>query len=200
MHFSTASALGIAMYLATLTGPQIANAEVSSRTLFDFTTAESARQWSNVNDGVMGGISEGRHRIRGEKLEFFGNLSLANNGGFASVRSRDGRLNLRGGDNLVIRVRGDGRRYYLNLRVPNNRMAFSYRVSFQTKAGEWQTFRVPLSEFRATSYGRVVRKAPPVDTKSVNSIGFMIADKVAGPFELEVEWIKVESPPVETSA
>jgi hypothetical protein len=30
-----------------------------------------------------------------------------------------------------------------------------------------------------------------VDAGKVNSIGFLLADKKAGPFKLEVEWIKV---------
>ena len=43
----------------------------------------------------------------------------------------------------------------------------------------------------ATSFGRPVRNAGPVDAGKVNSIGFLLADKKAGPFKLEVEWIKV---------
>jgi len=39
-----------------------------------------------VNDGVMGGVSDGRFRVtERQTLEFYGTLSLENNGGFASV-------------------------------------------------------------------------------------------------------------------
>ncbi|MBM4058506.1 MAG: hypothetical protein FJ275_09770, partial [Planctomycetes bacterium] len=56
------------------------------RTLLDFPGPEAARQWQAVNDGVMGGVSDGRFRITDEgTLQFFGTLSLENNGGFASV-------------------------------------------------------------------------------------------------------------------
>jgi len=48
---------------------------------------------------------------------------------------------------IVTRLRGDGRKYYFNLRVPTRRIAFSYRASFETKAGEWQEVKVPLKDF-----------------------------------------------------
>lgn len=57
--------------------------------LFGFDSPDAAQQWQAVNDGVMGGISDGRFRITADQtMEFFGTLSLENNGGFASVRSR----------------------------------------------------------------------------------------------------------------
>lgn len=59
-----------------------------SRSLFDFSNSNgnAADQWQTVNDGVMGGRSEGNFRISGKpSMEFFGTLSLENNGGFASV-------------------------------------------------------------------------------------------------------------------
>ena len=160
--------------------------------LFDFSKADTAQQWQTVNDGVMGGVSDGRFRITDEGImEFYGTLSLENNGGFASVRSRPKALGLKDGDVIVARLRGDGREYYLNLRVPTFQIAFSYRASFPTKAGEWQEVKVPLKDLQATSFGRPVKSAGPVDPSKVNSIGFLLADKKAGPFKLEVQWIKV---------
>ena len=46
--------------------------------------------------------------------------------------------------------------------------------------------------FEATSFGRVVKDAGPVDPAEVNALGLLLGDKKAGPFKLEVEWIKVE--------
>ena len=160
--------------------------------LFDFSKPDAAKQWQTVNDGVMGGVSDGRVRITDEGImEFYGTLSLENNGGFASARSKSKSLGLTEGDVIVARVRGDGREYYLNATVPTFRIAFSYRSSFETKAGEWLEVKMPLKELQATSFGRPVKNAGPVDASKVNSIGFLLADKKAGPFKLEVEWIKV---------
>lgn len=167
-------------------------AEETPRTLFDFTGADAAKEWQTINDGVMGGVSEGKVKIGDQKtLEFYGNLSLENNGGFASVRSKAKKLGLAKGDVLVARVRGDGREYSMSLYVPKPLIAFSYRSTVQTKKDEWIEVNLPLDKFEATSFGKVVKDAGPVDPQEINGLGFLLGDKKAGPFKLEVEWIKV---------
>jgi len=170
-----------------------AMAEDTPIPLFDFTGADPAKEWQNVNDGVMGGVSEGKFKIREKKtLEFVGTLSLENNGGFASVRTKAKKLGLEKGDTVVAKVRGDGREYMLNLYLNKPLIAFSYRATVQTKKDEWIEVKVPLDKFEATSFGRVVKDAGPVKPEEVNSLGFMLSDKKAGPFKMEVESIKVE--------
>ncbi len=167
-------------------------ADDTPKVLFDFTGADAAKGWQTVNDGVMGGVSESKFRITDQKtLEFSGTLALENGGGFASVRSKGIKLGLEKGDVLVARVRGDGREYSMNLYVPRPLVAFSYRATVQTKKQEWIEVRLPLDKFQATSFGRPVRDAGPVDPQEVNGLGFLLGDKKAGPFNLEVEWIKV---------
>lgn len=169
-----------------------AMAQEPLRPLFDFPTAEAARSWQAVNDGVMGGVSEGRLAITGERtLAFTGRLSLENNGGFASVRTRPAKLDILPGDTLVVRVRGDGREYLVNLYTTARRMAFSYRTSIATEKDVWQEFHVPLDRFEPTSFGRVVAGMGPIDAATINGLGFMLSDKKPGPFRLEVDWVKV---------
>lgn len=161
--------------------------------LFDFTEADAGKEWQAVNDGVMGGVSEGKFKVTEAKtMEFFGSLSLANNGGFASVRSKAKKLDLEKGDTLVARVRGDGREYTLNLYPNRSRTAFSFQATVQTKKDEWIEVKVRLDEFEATSFGRVVREAGAVKPEEITSVGFLLGDKKAGPFKMEVEWIRVE--------
>ena len=70
-------------------------AEVGGRILFSFDNSDAAAQWQTTNDGVMGGRSDGRFRINEDRnMEFFGTLSLENNGGFASVRGEAATLGL----------------------------------------------------------------------------------------------------------
>lgn len=160
--------------------------------LFVFVSPDAAAEWQAVNDGVMGGVSDGRFRMtERQTLEFYGTLSLENNGGFASVRSRPRPLGLQAGDTLVSRVRGDGREYQLNLYTARRMRALSYRAPVPTRAGEWIEVAIPLDRFEATSFGQVVRGGGPVDPRSVTSIGFLLAEKTPGPFVLEVAWVKV---------
>ena len=168
-------------------------AEDPPQSLFDFTGADAAREWQTVNDNVMGGVSEGRFRITDRKtLEFFGTLSLQNNGGFASVRTKAKKLGFEQGDTVVAKLRGDGRKYLLNLYLSKPQMAFSYRAAVQTKKDEWIEVNVPLDKFEATSFGRPVKDAGRLKPEEITVLGFMLSDKKAGPFRLEVESIRVE--------
>ena len=84
-------------------------ADDTPKALFDFTGADAAKEWQTINDGVMGGVSEGKFKITDKKtLEFYGTLSLENNGGFASVRSKAKKLGLEKGDVLVARSGATG--------------------------------------------------------------------------------------------
>lgn len=159
--------------------------------LFSFTAASAASQWQAVNDGVMGGRSDGRFQITSEgNMQFYGNLSLANNGGFASVRSRGRQLGLQAGDEIVIRVKGDGRKYTFNLYTPDRRMAFSYRLEFKTLNGQWSESRLPLKQFVATSFGRTM-PSMVLDPSRVSGVGILLGDKKPGSFQLQIESIKV---------
>lgn len=178
----------LALFLVTT-----AMADDKPQVLFEFAGVDAAKEWQTVNDGVMGGVSEGKFKITEKKtLEFFGTLSLENNGGFASVRTKAKKLGLEKGDTVVAKVRGDGREYTLNLYLNKPLTAFSYRATLQTKKDEWIEVKVPLEKFEATSFGRVVKDAGAVEPEEVNALGLLLGDKKAGPFKLEVEWIKVE--------
>jgi monofunctional biosynthetic peptidoglycan transglycosylase len=163
------------------------------RVLFDFSDPDADKAWVSVNDGVMGGVSHGRFKITDNKtMKFFGTLSLENNGGFASARSRPTKVNLKAGDSIAVRVRGDGREYSLNLYVPRDSGRYPYREDFKTKKGEWTEVSFPVDKFVATWRGRVFPDQK-LDSSKVNSVGFLLADKKAGPFKLEVDWIKVQN-------
>lgn len=167
-------------------------AEKSLVPLLDFAGPEVADTWQAVNDGVMGGFSDGRFRITDDKtLEFFGTLSLANNGGFASVRTKTTDLRIKAGDRLVVLVKGDGREYLLTIYTKSRRRAFSYRAPLPTTKDEWTQVEIPLADFIPTAFGRRVEAMGPVEPDQINGLGFMLSDKMAGPFTLEVGWVKV---------
>ena len=166
------------------------DAGVREEVLFSF--SEGTTGWVIVNDGVMGGRSQGGvRRTEAGHLEFAGTVSLENRGGFSSVRSPASNLNLRGFDAIVIKVRGDGRMYYFDVRTPAQERfpASSYRQSIQPAAGEWQEVRLSLSDFAVSAFGQQL-PGGQLDVSRVVSLGFTIADKKAGPFKIEVEWIK----------
>ena len=170
---------------------QVATQE-ALRPLFDFSGPGTDQQWQAVNDGVMGGVSDGRFRITDAgTLEFFGTLSLENNGGFASARTKPMELDLEAGDVIVVRVKGDGREYVLNIYTKSRRMAFSYRASLPTMKDKWVEVKIPLEDFIPTAFGRRVQGMGPVEPSQINGLGFMLADKNPGTFRMQVEWVSV---------
>ena len=60
---------------------------MKAEVLYDFSENSSLRYWSVVDDGVMGGVSQGSLRINYEGHGVFsGYVSLENYGGFSSIR------------------------------------------------------------------------------------------------------------------
>ena len=189
MKDSFASITSGTVLILALTVPIASAASEDSREreqmIFTFDNPQDGEPWGAVNDNVMGGVSDGRVRMtdRGT-LEFFGSISLENNGGFASIRSRRSDVDLSGYDGLLVRVRGDGKRYDFNLRTNVRIMAGSYRAKFETSADAWQEIYLPFGNFEPTSFGRVRNNLPALDPSKIRSFGLLISDKQAGPFAL----------------
>ena len=164
------------------------------RPLFNFDTSDSVADWSAIDDGVMGGESRSRliHNDAGYAL-FTGTVSLADGGGFASVRSRPLDLASPGASAYSLEVYSDHRRYKLNLRTDDTFEGVNYQTTFAAPPGRWATLHLPLSSFAPTFRGRPVA-APRLDPQRVRQLGFMVADRQAGSFELRVRWIRAECP------
>lgn len=176
--------------LLVLSGMDAGSAPKPDVSLFDFSQPDAVRPWRVVNDDVMGGVSTSQFLWMEGVAVFTGTVSLENNGGFASVRTQPGQYDLTGTDAFVIRVRGDGRRYKFTVRTEGRYNAALYQASFEARQGEWQEIKLPFSQFTPTWRGRTLRDVPPLDPAKVNSVGFLIADKQAGPFRLEIDWIR----------
>jgi NADH dehydrogenase [ubiquinone] 1 alpha subcomplex assembly factor 1 len=167
--------------------------EPAMRMLMNFDNSPQEPRWIAVNDGVMGGRSSGGPKIADGKLEFSGELSLANNGGFSSVRSVGRDFDLSGASAVVLRVRGDGRRYQLRLATDARYrgITVSYGAGFETTAGQWTEVHVPLASLQPMVRGSTLQ-GPALNRSQVREIGLLIADKREGAFALSVDWIAVE--------
>jgi len=108
---------------------------------------------------------------------------------------------------LVCRVRGDGRVYNVNLHLDS---IFdvgwydTYHYFIWTRGGPyWQYVRLPFSKFVFAYKGRIqVVQPPSIPKDSIKAISFTLADKITGPFKLEIDYIGVEYDPshIEESA
>ena len=155
--------------------------------LFDFRHQDTSGRWMIVNDGVMGGVSESRLFLD-EKgfLVFEGRVSLDYGGGFASVRSLINELDANSYQGILIKFRGDGKKYQLRLRHQDRIDGVSYFQHFQTEEKKWMEVLLPFSRFQASYRGRLLPNHRKLDTKRISQIGLMISDKQEGLFQLEI--------------
>ena len=162
----------------------------ADKSVASFDNEDSLKSWISVNDSVMGGVSKGGFsRSADGTLLFNGELSLDNNGGFASIRMKPSELDLAGTAGVIIKARGDGRTYWVDLRLADQMSASSYRAYLKTTAGEWQETTIPFTEFKLQAFGQNL-PSKEINPKLINSVGFTIADKKEGKFELELAYVK----------
>jgi len=190
---TTIRAMVLLVFAGIITALDVQGADMSrsSLPLIDFAHEDEAARWGAVNDGVMGGRSAGRLRgFTDSTAAFEGDLSLENNGGFASVRRSLPPDALAGSAGVVLAVRGDGRPYQFRARMSDGLDGVAYRARFDTVDGAWQEVVIRFADCRPTFRGRSVRGAPPLDPARIAQIGLLIADGLEGAFRLEVRSIR----------
>jgi len=160
--------------------------------LVDLDDAGEVAAWTTVNDPVMGGKSASRIEFGNGGLVFSGNISLENNGGFASARGpQDPDMGRRaaGATSLLVRARGDGKTYVL--KVATAGQPWSYIQRFATEAGVQRSYELPVAGFEPV--GMRLDPAPDapqtLNPSSISQVSVYILDKQQGPFELTVSSI-----------
>lgn len=163
---------------------------VSETMILDFATVSNT-EWEAIDDRIMGGDSQSTPEyIDGVGLRFSGNVSLENNGGFASIRSSATELDLSQHSGLSVRLRGDGKNYKLSLRTDLFYDGISYLAEFATEADTWQEIKLSFDAFLPTHHGIELTTVAPMDTSSIKSFGLFISGKQEGHFLLDLAWIK----------
>lgn len=160
---------------------------MQTTTIFKFDKSTDISGWSVVDDGVMGGRSAGKFHLNNEgNAVFEGRVSLENNGGFSSVRYDFEEISTKGFTKVLLKVKGDGKTYQFRVKH-KSKDYYSYIVNFQPSE-EWGTIELTLSEmypaFRGTNLD-----IPNYDRESIEEIAFLIGNKKAENFKLEIESI-----------
>ena len=155
--------------------------------LVSFDDPEEIDRWRIINDGVMGGISQSRIGTTdsGNGL-FTGVVSLENNGGFASCRRQPTDFELNGYSGFLLRLKGDGQAYKFRVRMDDKFVGIAYSWDFETVENKWLEIRLPFNRHTPTMFGQPVPNAPSLRPEKIRQVGFLISDKQAGPFGLEI--------------
>ena len=91
---------------------------------------------------------------------------------------------------LALRIRSDGRRYFVNMQtesiVPTD--LHQHRL-YARRPGEWETVVIRFSDFVRTNYGHVVEPQSEMMLAKVRSIGMSLTDRIEGRFDIGISQI-----------
>lgn len=167
-----------------------------SSVLVDLDDAGEVAAWTTVNDPVMGGMSTSKVVFGDGGLVFSGNLSLENNGGFASARSpQNPEIGRRatGATSLRVHAVGDGKTYLLKVGIAGQ--PWSYVQRFPTQAADPRVYELPIEGFEPV--GMRLDPAPEapqaLNPSLIDEVAVYILDKQRGPFELTIRSIDATS-------
>ncbi|MGB2922527.1 MAG: CIA30 family protein [Mycobacterium sp.] len=159
--------------------------------LVNLQEADEVAAWTTVNDPVMGGLSTSGISFDDGGLVFSGNISLENNGGFASTRSPqnpDIGRRATGAEALRVHARGDGKTYLLKVGIEGQ--PWSYIQRFPTQPAVQRIYELPVGGFQPV--GMRLDPAPDapqaLDPSRINQVAVYILEQ-QGPFEITVSMI-----------
>ena len=179
-------------------------AQTGEKIIFDFANPSTDLQetWGAVDDVVMGGVSQSQIRLADDRAIFTGIVSTENNGGFASVRTRNFSppMDLSDYEGIELKVTGDGKRYKFITRCEGKWDGVGYCYSFDTIYDYPTTVRIPFKDLIPVFRAKTVSEASQLDAAKIYSMQLMLSKFEydgelnpkfePGSFKLEVEYIK----------
>ena len=163
---------------------------LSNMILYDFSFKNNASDWYILDDVVMGGQSQGQFKINETGHgQFYGNVSLENNGGFSSVRYQFETKDVSDYSKIKLRIKGDGKTYQFRLKK-NPGDSASYIYEFET-SDKWMTIEIPFSDMYPGFRGRKLTQ-PNYEGDYMSEIAFLIGNKKAQDFILLIDSIELK--------
>ncbi|XP_017386482.1 complex I intermediate-associated protein 30, mitochondrial [Cebus imitator] len=190
-----------------------------AKVVWQFRGKEDLDKWKVTSDKTIGGRSEVFLKMgkNNQSALLYGTLSSevpqvgeSRQSGYCAMISR-----IRRGaferkkpydwtqfNTLYLRVRGDGRPWMVNIIqdtdfIQRKNQLYSYFM-FTRGGPYWQEVKIPFSKFFFSNRGRILDVQSQIVVDKIASIGFTLADKVDGPFFLEVDFIGVFTDPAHT--
>jgi monofunctional biosynthetic peptidoglycan transglycosylase len=165
----------------------------SQEVKIDFGESKDGELWQITNDGVMGGLSEGDYDFSYDSVMFSGTISLENNGGFSSYRSRFKKRDFSSYKKIIIRYRSKEYAMGFTLEMDRRWYVPYYKVDLPATDWKWIEKEITFSDFIKYNIGRKRSGKPSMnDLKNILRIGFISNEKRAGPFKIEIDYIKFE--------
>ncbi|XP_003387001.1 PREDICTED: complex I intermediate-associated protein 30, mitochondrial-like [Amphimedon queenslandica] len=180
--------------------------------LWDLRDEDCVNEWECISDEERGGGSQATFKSNkkgtGSVFEGVLNTSIKNTelkySGYCAIRSKPvkyrsldlmkmDRKDVSEFDAFEIRVRGDGRKFFANIHAPGlaTRADNLWQYFIFTRGGpEWEDIILPFHKFFLTHRGYFQDRQVVLPLKSIATFGLLVADRVNGPFKLEIQHIK----------
>jgi hypothetical protein len=151
--------------------------------------AGRANNWVILSDNVMGGMSEASTEYSNTSVTLKGGVSLQNRGGFVSLKSVWGKMNLGAFKTVKITFRSTTQVYAFTLENSCRWYEPAYKQVFSAaKANVWETVYLQLDDFTEERIGTPTgNKAGSAVLENIIRIGIATNEKREGPFQLEIE-------------
>ena len=156
----------------------------------DFGVKTGGSSWNVINDGVMGGLSEGEAYLTDESMKFYGRISLANNGGFSSLKSPFQSYNLSDFNTVELRVKSKGGRVAMTMETERAFYRPYFKKQIVTSGEDWEVLEYELEEFKQYRLGYQTGDHFSDRYKDrIIRIGFITDEKQEVAFDFEVDYI-----------
>jgi hypothetical protein len=154
--------------------------------------ATVATEWVVISDNVMGGISTSSAVYTSTSVILSGDISLANYGGFSSIKTKFRPFDLSKFKGVKIRFKSRNQTFAFTLEDSRNWTQPNYKSTFSSKSvDKWEEVTLNFSEFKEYVVGEPTGNAMDLRRLSnIVRIGFITNDKKQGPFTLEVDYIE----------
>jgi NADH dehydrogenase [ubiquinone] 1 alpha subcomplex assembly factor 1 len=181
--------------------------------LITFNTSTAPAECKTMSDADSGGYSTStldfipsRDKDEPDHIRFHGRISTdlpphrpkVLGTGYAGFRTQDRGVSMFGLGfwdidpyaALALRVKSDGRRYYVNVQtdslIPTD--LHQHRL-YAKRPGEWETVLINFNDFVRTNFGKVAEPQSEIMRRKVKSVGLSLMDRVPGDFGLCIERI-----------
>ena len=153
---------------------------------------EKNQEWVLLSDNVMGGITTSDVEYTKDAVVLTGNISLANYGGFSSIKTKFKSVDLSNFNGIKIRYKAANQTFVFTLEDSKYWTEPYYKNAISSNKNDtWEEAIIYFKDFKEMIIGQPTGNKMPLESlNKIVRLGIMTAEKKEGPFSLEVDYIE----------
>ena len=144
-----------------------------------------------LSDNIMGGITKSKVEYTNNSVLLSGNISLANYGGFSSIKTKYKSVDLSKYIGIKIKFKSTNQKFAFTLEDNQNWTQPNYKREFYPKKDNtWEEVVIYFKDFQEIVIGEPTgNMMKSKSLKNIVRMGIMTYEKKEGPFSLEVDYV-----------